>query len=569
MNRHDTGGDMRRADDHRVCVPQGRRTPRHLRYCALSLALLACVPLAQAAEVAAGPADPQQAQTMPEPTMPAQVQASFVLRGVEFMGATGVPEQELQAAVADQIGTQVTFADLEQLAVHATEVYRKHGFSLVQVYVPVQEVVDGKVKLQVVEGQLGKVSIELDSGVPVTQERVAKTLAILEPGQPINSRKYERAMLLLSDLPGIKPQSSVTLGGEAGASDLSVHVTARERLQFGLSLDNFGTRDSGRLRVTGSMRWASPFDRGDNLDLRLMVAQGMHTAFGRLAYETPLGYSGLRVGAGVARVQYELGGAFAALEPTGTGNVADVSFSYPLIRQRTRNLFLRGTLDRKSLTDRFEAVGYETNKRIRGGSVGLAFEGRDRWGGGGYTSLNASLYHGSLDLLDPLAVIFDKPPFGYGTEGSFSKFSLQAARLQQLAPKLSVFLAAGLQRASKSLDTYEKLSLGGPKGVRAYATGEVLVDDGWMATAELRYSVNPAATVSLFYDAACGELAHKPRVFDGDLTRSLRGYGLGFSWNKPGQVSMTLSLAWRATRAGVTDGGDRNPRLFWTIQKAF
>ena len=95
-----------------------------------------------------------------------------------------------------------------------------------------------------------------------------------------------------------------------------------------------------------------------------MAAQGMHTAFGRISYESPVGYSGLRIGGGLARVQYELGGPFAALKPTGVGNVADVSFSYPIIRQRSTNLFLRGVLDSKSLTDRFEAVGYETRKRI-------------------------------------------------------------------------------------------------------------------------------------------------------------------------------------------------------------
>src|SRR5690606_22627254 len=161
-----------------------------------------------------------------------------------------------------------------------------------------------------------------------------------------------RAMLLLSDLPGVKPQSAISTGAVAGTTDLTVRVGTRDRMQYGLELDDYGTSDSGRNRLTGSLRWASPFGRGDNLDLRLMVAQGVHTAFGRISYETPVGYRGLRIGGGLARVQYELGGPFAALEPTGTGNVADLSFSYPLIRQRATNLFLRGMADNKDLTDR-------------------------------------------------------------------------------------------------------------------------------------------------------------------------------------------------------------------------
>ena len=538
--------------------------------------LLACAPFAQAEGIDAAqeatPAPstaPQQAQALPEPQMAAQTQASFVLKGVQFDGATGVPDSELQAAVADRIGQSVTFADLEQLAARAVAVYQKHGFGLVQAFVPVQEVVDGVVRITISEGVLGNVSIDVAEGAPVRQERVAKTLAMLEPGKPLNGREYERAMLLLSDLPGIKPQSAISAGAASGTTDLMVQVTERDRFQYGLELDNYGTRDSGRHRITGSMRWASPFERGDNLDLRLMLAQGMHTAFGRISYETPVGYRGLRIGGGLARVQYELGGPFAPLEPTGTGNVADLSFSYPIIRQRSTNLFVRGTLDSKDLTDRFEAVGFETRKRIRGAGIGLSFEKRDKLFGGGYSSANAMLYRGSLDIKDATSEAFDNPPFGYDTEGSFGKFTLQMARLQYLAPKLSLFLGTGMQRASKNLDAYEKLSLGGPKAVRAYATGEVLADDGWLGTAELRYGLNPETTIFAFYDAAHGDFFHDPRPFDAVTDRSLRGYGLGLNWSKPGKVTVNFSIAWRGTEPGVTDGGDRNPRLFWSIQKAF
>ena len=538
--------------------------------------LLACAPLAQADGVDAtqeatpvAAATPQQAQALPEPQMALQTQASFVLKGVQFIGATGVPDSELQAAVADRIGTSVTFADLEQLAARAVAVYQQRGFSLVQAFVPVQEVVDGVVKITISEGVLGNVSIDVAEGAPVGRERVAKTLAVLEPGKPLNGLQYERAMLLLSDLPGIKPQSAIAAGATSGTTDLTVQVSERDRLQYGLEVDNYGTRDSGRHRVTGSLRWASPFERGDNFDVRVMLAQGMHTAFGRVSYETPVGYRGLRIGGGLARVQYELGGPFAPLEPTGVGNVADLSFSYPIIRQRSSNLFVRGVMDNKDLTDRFEAVGFETRKRIRGVGLGMSFEKRDKFLGGGYTSANGLLYRGNLDIKDATSEAFDNPPFGYDTEGSFGKVSLQLARLQYLAPKFSLFLGTGMQRASKNLDAYEKLSLGGPKAVRAYATGEVLVDDGWLATMELRYAATPEATVFVFYDAARGDFFHDPRPTDVFTSRSLRGHGLGLNWSKPGKVTVNFSIAWRGTDPGVTDGGDRNPRLFWSIQKAF
>ena len=555
-----------------------RRRYRAMTRSLLAASLLCAAPWTWAVD-AGGPADapqdttpagvappPTPAQALPEPQMAAQ--PGFVLQGVAFDGVTGVPESELQAAVAGRIGTRVTFADLEQLAARATEVYRRHGYALVQVFVPVQEVIDGRVRFSVVEGMLGDVSIDIDEAAPVGRERVARTLAVLEPGKPLNGRRYERAMLLLSDLPGIRPQSAISAGAVSGATDLTVKVGAVERLSFGLQLDNHGSRDSGRHRLTGSMRWASPSGRGDNLDLRLMAAEGLHTAFGRLSYETPVGYSGLRIGGGVARVQYELGGPFAPLEPTGVGDVADLSFSHPLIRQRNTNLFLRGALDHKDLTDRFKAVGFESRKRIRGVSLGFSLEKRDRFLGGGYSSASGQVYRGNLDIRDALSEGFDRPPLGYGTQGDFTKYTLQLARLQHLAPKLSLFLGTGFQWAGNNLDTYERLSLGGPKAVRAYATGEVLVDEGWIAALELRYALRPDTALFLFHDAARGDLHHRPLPSDSVLSRSLRGSGIGLHWGKPGNVAMSLTLAWRGSGPGLIDQ-DRNPRLFWSLQKAF
>lgn len=512
---------------------------------------------------------PQQVQALPEPPMAAARQDSFVLQSVEFVGATGVPAEDLQEAAAPYIGKSVTFADLEAIAARATAIYAQRGFALTQAYVPVQEVVDGRVQIAVAEATLGNISIDVAADAPIDRERVARTLAILEPGQPLNGRRYERAMLLLSDLPGIRPQSVVSAGSQSGTTDLAVEVARVDPLKWAVELDNFGTGASGRHRLTGTMRWASPSGRGDNLDARLMLAQGMHTAFGRLGYETPVGYSGLRVGGGIARVQYELGGPFAALEPTGTGNVADLSFSYPLVRQRAMNLFFRGIFDHKSLTDRFEAVGFEARKRISGGGLGLALERRDGLLGGGYTSATGMLYHGRLSLRDETSRAFDAPPIGYGTAGGFTKLTLQGARLQYIAPRLSLFVGAGLQRASKNLDAYEKLSLGGPRAVRAYPAGEVLVDDGWVANVELRLGFTAEITGLVFYDAADGDFFHDPRPLDPVNSRALRGYGLGFNWTRPGNVAVNLSLAWSDTGPALTDGDDRDPRLFWSIQKSF
>lgn len=515
-----------------------------------------------------GQATPLQSLAPAEPQMKAPPQQqTFLLQAVRFSGATQVDEARLQALAAPLLGRQVSLAELQALAAQITALYRSRGYFLAQAVVPVQEVRDGRVQISVAEGVLGVVDVQVADDAPIPRERVERMLATLQPGQPLDGREYERRMLLLSDLPGIRPRSAVSSGAEAGSSNLVVKVDRGRPLSFLMEADNHGTPESGRARLGGTLRWASPTGHGDNLDLRLMVAEDAHTLFGRLSYEMPVGYDGARIGAGFSRVQYELGGAFRALEATGTANITDLSLSWPALRQRSGNWFVRAGIDNKALTDRFEAVGLSVGKRVQGIGIGTSFEYRDRLLGGGYTSFNLALYGGRLHIHDPAARVLDHSPFGRQTEGGFSKFTVQATRLQALSARTTLYLGAGLQAASRNLDPSEQLSLGGPRAVRAYSSNELLVDHGWLANLELRWSASDNLTPFLLYDIAHGQydtLRHPLARVNG---RSLRGYGLGVNWGRPGRYTVNASLSWPDAGRPLADR--REPRLYLQLQHSF
>lgn len=522
-------------------------------------------PSASAADAAiAEPVTPPQ-QTPPAPAPAAQ---GFVLQRVLFKGATRIDAAELEALAGEQIGQPVAFADLQAIAQRATALYHARGYYLAQVVLPVQEVVGGTVEFSVIEGLLGRVTVEVDALAPISEERVRAVLAPLVPGEPLHRQRYERAMLLLSDLPGIRVQSAIEEGIAAGTTDLTVQVAPGKRVQGSVELDNYGTKEVGRERLGGTLRWASPARIGDNLDVRALVSsEGMW--FGRIAYEAPLGARGLRLGAGASRVSYDLAGAFEPLDATGTADIYDLGLTYPLIRQRGHNLFLRGYVDRKNLTDEFRAVDFKADKRVDGVGLGWAWERRDEFGGGGYWSSSGVLYLGHLKLLDEASRQVDGSIFGRDTAGSFTKLTVQVSRLQALMERLSLFVGLGGQLADRNLDASEKLALGGYRAVRAYPSGEVLVDEGAIANIELRYAVTEAFTAFMFYDVARGDLNHDPGPFDFDNERTLRGPGLGFNYTRPGNFSANLSLAWRTSDPAVTDGGDRKPRAYFLLQKTF
>lgn len=518
---------------------------------------------AKADEALPAPPPPQQT-----PVAPVAEEQRFVLQRVLFKGAAHVGQAELDALAADKIGQPVGLGDLQQIAQRVTALYQQRGYYLAQAVVPVQEVVNGTVEISVIEGLLGNVTIDVDPKAPITEERVRAVLADLKPGEPLHLRNYERAMLLLSDLPGLRVQSAIEEGTAAGTTDLVVQVTPGDRFTGSVELDNYGTKEVGRERLGGTVRWASPAGIGDNLDLRALVSsEGMW--FGRLSYEAPLGARGLRLGAGASRVSYELAGVFEPLDAVGTADIYDLGLIYPLIRQRGHNLFVRAYGDQKDLTDEFRAVDFKADKRVNGFGLGWAWERRDRFGGGGYWSSSGALYLGHLKLLDEASRAVDQSIFGRHTAGSFTKLTIQVSRLQALMDRLSLFVGVGGQLADGNLDASEKLALGGYRAVRAYPSGEVLVDEGAIANVELRFAWTEQFTAFMFYDIGTGDLVRDPGPFDLDTDRTLKGPGLGLNYTRPGSFSANLTVAWQQSGEAVTDGGGHDPHVYFNLQKSF
>ena len=493
---------------------------------------------------------------------------SFTLRQVEFSGNSAFDNATLQALVADKIGQPVTFADLEALAARVTAHYRDAGYLLAQVVLPAQDVAGGNVALSVIEGRLGSVRIESQGTLPLPEATVRKVLAPIKPGAPLQKGRLERSMLLLTDLPGIAPQSSLESGTEPGTFDLIVDLRPAKRINYSIDADNYGSRATRETRVGGFMRVNSPFGRGDNLDLRVLSSTGKGLAFGRAAYETPLNYNGLRAGAAYSHLEYELIKELAALGATGQARVSEVSLSLPLVRSRLDNFFGRLSFEHKALTDDLSAVSQSSRKNINSLGAGFVYEGRESAGMGAYNNLGITAYFGNLSIGSPAELAADQAPGALHTAGRNTRLVYQASRLQALSTRTSVLLAVAGQWANSNLDSAEKISAGGARAVRAFASSSGLGDEVHVFNAEYRWAFHPEASASLFYDAGFVSAVNHDPVPGIDNKYLLRGAGLGLTWNTKGGLSLRSSLAWRIgdKREGEID---RQPRLFAQVMQTF
>jgi len=482
--------------------------------------------------------------------------ARFAITQVRVTGSTAFTAAQLEAVVSDLPGPDRSLADLQAAARRIGAWYRERGYAVARAFVPAQDIRGGVATLSVVEGTLGKKTLDDKSGLPPAQ--VQAIVDALPSGQPVRTDTTNRALLLLGQLPGAgKVDGQLRPGDILGSSDLLVTVAPGKAMEGGVSLDNFGNRFTGATRLSGQLALNNPFGLADRLSLRGTTSnEGLLS--GRAAWDAAVGSDGLRLGASASASRYKLAGAFAALQAHGTANTAGIYATYPLLLATDQSVRLGSNLEKRWIRDDVDAIGSSVRKSGTALVLDLSGELLDGLGGGGLTTWRVSPTFGDLSIDNAAALALDGT--SARTAGSYAKWTVNLAREQRLAPSLSLYGSVTAQRASKNLDSSEKFVLGGVYGIRAYPQGEAAGDQGWLATLELRQALMPGWQGSVFYDAGGVDVNRQPFIA-GNNKHRLSGYGIGLATTFDA-FSASATLAWRGGSAAPTSERDKSPRLW-------
>ncbi|PPK42397.1 hemolysin activation/secretion protein [Trinickia symbiotica] len=497
----------------------------------------------------------------PRPALKLDTLTKITVKHIHITGIKAYPESTLLPLVSDAIGEDLTLAQLDELAQRITRYYRDHGHLLARAYLPAQEIKDGEVEIAVLEGRVGKLTIEDTSRL--SQARVAARLSAIKEGEALSGPDLERSLLLLSDVPGVRVTSTLSPGASVGTTDLDVRVAATSPLSGSIGVDNYGNRFTGQPRLNGSAVLADPLHIGDFLGVDAVISSGLD--YGRAAYQLPINSVGTQLGAAFSAMHYRLGRDFSSLDAHGTAYVSSLYLLHPLIRSRLFNLNAQLDFDHKALTDDIGATATSSHKVANVLTLGLSGDRLDHVLGGGFTSWSAAFSAGDL-APDALTRALDAA--GHDTSGSYHKFNFALARVQSLPGKFSLYAALRAQHALGNLDSSEKMVLGGAAAVRAYPDGEAPSDDAWLGTVELRYAFSARWQASAFFDAAQGYLNHQPIALDTNNKRRLSGAGIGLVYSLPHNLLIRASVAWR-TGPQPTSDSDRSPRAWLQAVKYF
>ncbi|MET4037086.1 MULTISPECIES: POTRA domain-containing protein [unclassified Bradyrhizobium] len=515
----------------------------------------------------------QESLSRPPVTLPAvgrpntggDTKPQFVLRGIDVSGAQAIPRDRITAAYQSYLGKKVSQADLAAIAGAISDLYRADGFHLSRAIVPPQDIADGRVRIQVIEGAIVQAELKGDGA---EQFGVRPMLGPVLAEQPSRLATLERQLFLINSGPGIRITDTALeeIGGATGRFRLIVHLkTWHVFSSFGV--DNLGSSSVGPWQTYATGAFNSYLTPGDTLAVNLSTIANdpRELGFARLSYDAPVGVDGVRLGASVLYSAVRPGDARRLDSDITTTEAFELRAStVPFMSQSSAlTLTLAGTFSNVSEHDLY---GPWYNDHIRTASLTADYRLQDRFGGTNFATLT---YRQGLDIFG--ASHFDDDLLSRdGAASNFSVLNLWFTRYQTLNDAWSLKLSAASQTASRPLFISLQFYLGGAAFGRGYGAAEISGDNGLAGSLELRFdqklNFRYWTGYQLYAFGDAGAVWNDGYRLSDGLSLTSAGAGVRFFLpdDLQADLGVAVPLSYRAP-----DNERRSPRFLFTLSSAF
>ncbi len=500
-------------------------------------------------------------------------QSGFVLEAIELDGVTVFVNGHFNTLVDNYLGLKTDLNVLNHLASRITQIYHKEGYFLSRAIIPQQEVENGKVTIQVIEGQIGNVTVDDQSQIIKHDyfNIINKTIDKIKAMIPLHGPTMERYILLLNDYTGVNIQTILnkpTSNERLGDVDLVLKMSSNTAVTS-LGYNNYGSRFVGPHQASLTNQAGRVFNSFDTLTTQVSTSIPVEEVqFGSLNYALPLTEEGLTLSFNASYSNSEPGLSLRALDVEGDSTGYGLSLSYPYIRSRTENLIIGASLNfQQSATEFLDAELIDDKTRTL--SIFSEYDILD--GLGGATTIKAQINQG-LNILNVTKTGSENLSRQQGRSDFFTA-QLDANRQDRLGDRFQLITTLSGQYAPHPLLSSQEFGYGGTTFGRAYDPSEITGDQGVSAGAEIRYTqldtikdLNLQLIPFVYYDV--GKVWNEDR---GSEPQSGASAGFGSYYNLNNKVSGALQFAYPLTREVATPimNGKEGPRILFNLNTSF
>ena len=418
---------------------------------------------------------------------------SFIVKQIKITGELTVLQDEISDLVERFLfeasssmmpletfaGRQTTLAELLDLRSCIQALYISEGYITSGAFLPNhQEVQDGIVEIQVVEGSIEEIQI---NGLKRLKDYYVRDRITPATSSPVNVSQLEERLRLLQIDPLIDTiDAEITAGRESGQNILVLDVAESPALVVNLALSNTRAPSVGSVQGSPTIVYRNVLGFGDRASAQYSRSEGLNLY--SVGYAVPIN---------------ALDGSLSARYELGESRIITPQFEEADIRSETETISVnfRQPVSRSLSSEFALGVGFDVRE---GRSFILdnrpfSFSRGPEDGVSRVSVIRFSQEWLSRDVDTVLAArsqfSFGIDAFGStindsGTDGRFVAWTGQFQLVQQFNPGERLLTRVNTQLTPDSLLPLERFSLGGVSTVRGYAQNELVTDNGVAVSVE-------------------------------------------------------------------------------------
>jgi hemolysin activation/secretion protein len=200
----------------------------------------------------------------------AQEDLKFYIGEYRIEGAKHLPRQDVERAVYPHLGQQRGPDDVESARAALEKSYHDKGFQTVSVVVPQQDPRRGIIRLEVVEGKIGRVRVNgARFFLPSQIKREVPSLA--EGGVP-DLDQVGKEIVSLNRIADRRVTPVLSPGVEPSTFDIDLNVDDELPLHGSLEINNRYSANTTTLRLNGGLSYGNFFQKGHVGGLSFQIA---------------------------------------------------------------------------------------------------------------------------------------------------------------------------------------------------------------------------------------------------------------------------------------------------------
>lgn len=416
------------------------------------------------------------------PASPLSEQLQVHVEKVRIEGNTVFSAEVLAEIAKPWQGRTLDSGDLESLRRALTQHYIDHGYINSGALIPDQQVTDGVIVVQIVEGHLQDTRIE---GLRRLRSSYLEDRIALGVSRPLNVSALGEALELLKQNPRIEQlHATLAPGAVPGEALLDVQVAEARPVHFWVGADNTRPPSVGGEQVTLRGVHQNLSGWGDSLDVgadfaRALDAYDIRYSLPVSAHDTLLGLRYLHNRSDVIEPPFD------TLDITAEEQSFGLSLTHPIYRTRSRRLLLGAVVDRRDSATTLLGQPFSFSPGAENGETRLAVlrltqEWLDQQVQ--YVLAARSSFNFGTDALNATVN-------GADQDGKFVSWIGQAQWARRLGDHGQVITRTALQWSNDSLPSLEQFSVGGLYTVRGYRENQQVTDQGVVASVEFRFPI--------------------------------------------------------------------------------